>query len=136
MLHVDRVLDCVPGERIVGIKNVTRSEPFLGRANQGFVLPHLIVVEALAQLSVVLAFKSLRLEQTGQELVFFAGIDEARFTNSASPGHTLTLYSSVRRMKKLVGWFDARAEVEGGIIAVVSMLAAIRRSEPAAPHAD
>ena len=129
LLLVDRVFECVPGEHIVGVKNVTRCEPFLaGAACPERAMPHLIVVEALAQLSVVLAFKTLALLPTGNELMFFAGIDQAKFYDPARPGDQLILRSEVCRIRRLVGWFHAWAEVEGRVVVDVSMLAAIKHS--------
>lgn len=127
LLLVDRVLDCVPGKHIVGLKNVTRCEPFLGHAaSRETAMPHLLVIEALAQLSVVLVFKTLAQEPTGNELMFFAGIDNANFYDAARPGEQLLLRSEVRRIRRMMGWFQARAEVGGRVVVNVSMLAAIK----------
>ena len=106
-LLIDRVLECKPGEHITGIKNVTRCEPMLTQAEQS--LPHLIVVEALAQLSVILAFKTLDLLPTGGELVFFAGIENAKFGRIVRCGDRMMLRSELRRIRQFIGWFQARA---------------------------
>jgi 3-hydroxyacyl-[acyl-carrier-protein] dehydratase len=127
LLLVDRVLDCVPGNHICGVKNLTHCESFfVGSASRERAMPHLLVIEALAQVSVILAFKTLELKPTGDQLVFFAGIENADFRDFARPGEQLLLRSEVRRIRKLVGWFHARAKVDGRLIVDVSMLAAIR----------
>jgi 3-hydroxyacyl-[acyl-carrier-protein] dehydratase len=129
LLLVDGVLECEPGKYILGVKNVSRSDPMLGATER--TLPHLIVIEALAQLSVILAFKTLALRPTGNELMFFAGIDSARFGRAVHPGDQLRLHSEVTRIRQLIGWFKASAVVDGEEVIAVSMLAAIRqRTEP------
>jgi len=87
LLLVDRVTQCLPGKHIFGYKNVTR-ETCLGKTCLDNVeMPHLLIVEALAQISVVLALKSLKLNPTGRELMFFGGgIKNARFDGSVRPG--------------------------------------------------
>ena len=90
LLLVDRVLDCVPGKHITGLKNITRCEPFLANAaHDQRAMSHLLVIEALAQLSVILAFRTLGLQPNGNELMFFAGIDNAKFHDTARPGDQL-----------------------------------------------
>ena len=118
-LLVDQVRECIPGSHIVGVKNVSRYD-----ARESMC--HLLVVEALAQLSVILAYETLALQPSGRELVFFAGIDQARFGVAARVGDQLTLRSSVARIRRMVGWFEAEAFVEARPVVAVSMLAAIK----------
>jgi 3-hydroxyacyl-[acyl-carrier-protein] dehydratase len=125
-LLVDGVLECVTGKHILGVKNVSRDDPLLGSLER--TLPHLIVIEALAQLSVILAFKTLELKPTGNELMFFAGIDSATFGRAARPGDQLRLESKVTRIRQMIGWFRASATADGERVVAVSMLAAIRPS--------
>ena len=82
--------------------------------------------KALAQISVILTYKTLRIEPTGKELMFFAGIDDARFGIAVRPGDRLDLRSEVVRIRKSLGWFRGRAEVGGRLVAEMSMLAAIQ----------
>ena len=89
-------------------------------------MSHLLVIEALAQLSVILAFKTLGLQPTGNELMFFAGIDNAKFHDTARPGDQLLLRSEVSRIRKMVGWFHAQAKVKERLVVDLSMLAAIK----------
>jgi 3-hydroxyacyl-[acyl-carrier-protein] dehydratase len=117
-LFVDRVIECVPGQHIVGLKN-------LSRADARHAISHLIVIEALAQVSVILAFKTLALQPTGRELMFFAGIDQARF-GPAIAGDRLLLRSTVSRIRKMIGWFHAQAFVDDCLVVDVAMLAAIK----------
>ena len=128
-LLVDRVLNCVPGSFIRGYKNVCSNDSFFRRHADGsraHAVPQLLLIEALAQISVILTFKTLRIEPTGQEFMFFAGIDDARFNGSAKSGDRLDLRSEVVRLKKAMGWFRGTAKVNGEIVAEMSMLAAIK----------
>ena len=127
-LLVDRVIDCVPGHHIVGFKNVSRTESFFSAGPQGTSMPSLLLIEALAQISVILTFKTLRIEPTGQELMFLAGIDDAYFEGEVRPGDVLYLRSDVVRLRKKMGWFKARAQVEGKCVAKMKMLASIQLS--------
>ena len=127
LLLIDRVIDCVPGRYITGLKNVSRGETAFARRGSA-QMPRLLLVEALAQISVILTFKTLQLQPTGSELMFFAGIDDARFYDSVAPGDVLDLRSEVVRLRKTMGWFTATAHVRGCCVASMSMLAAIQLS--------
>ena len=90
-LLVDRVLECIPGERIKAIKNVTVNEPFFqGHFPDYPVMPGVLIIEALAQVSVILVYKTLNRMPDGKSHIFFAGIDEARFRRQVLPGDQLT----------------------------------------------
>src|SRR5438132_10095010 len=79
-LLVDRVLECVPGESIKAIKNTTINEPFFQGHFPGYpVMPGVMIIEALAQVSVILVYQTLGRRPDGKSLIFFAGIDNARF---------------------------------------------------------
>ena len=123
LLLIDRIVDCVPGRSIHGLKNVSRGET-IAATKDG--LPRLVLVEALAQVSVILTFKTLRLQPTGNELMFFAGIDDGHFEGSVRPGDVVSLYSEIVRLRKTMGWFRAAACVDGRTVARMSMLAAIQ----------
>ena len=91
-LLVDRILEVVPGERILGLKNVTADEPFFAGHFPGFpVMPGVLIVESLAQTGAVLM---LRDAPPGQ-LPFFGGIDKARFRRQVVPGDQLLLEVTV-----------------------------------------
>jgi len=124
-LLVDYVNRCVPGDCIEGIKNLSKTEPNV-RAGQGFC--HLLVIEALAQLSVLLAFTSLHITPQASDLTFFAGIDDASFGVVPRAGDRVHLSSRLVRIRKRIGWFDATASVEDRTVVLVRMIAAIRPS--------
>jgi beta-hydroxyacyl-ACP dehydratase FabZ len=89
-LLVDRIVELVPRERIVGIKQVSINESFFqGHFPGAPVMPGVLVVEALAQVGAVLALREI--EDRDQKLVLFTGIKEARFRRPVVPGDTLVL---------------------------------------------
>lgn len=127
LLLVDRIIECVPGRNIHGYKNISRGDTFLeSRADKFPTLPRLLLIEALAQVSVILTHKTLKLEPTGQELMFFAGIDDARFRGIVRAGDAVHLHSEVVRLRSKLGSFRARAQVGAETCAEMTMLAAIR----------
>ena len=126
-LMVDRVLECIPGKSIRGVKNVTINEPFFQGHFPGFpVMPGVMVIEALAQVSGLLAYASGHAKHGGKSLIFFAGIDNARFKRQVLPGDQLILESEVIRVVRGVGKFRVRATVGDGIACEAELLAAIR----------
>lgn len=127
LLLVDRVLECIPGESIKAIKNVTVNEPFFQGHFPGYpVMPGVLVVEALAQVSVILVHKTLNLTADGKSLIFFAGIDDARFKRQVRPGDQLLLESTKVRLTRVVGKFNVRATVGDVLVAEAQLLAVLR----------
>lgn len=91
-LLVDRVLEVESGKRIKALKNITYNEPFFtGHFPQKPVMPGVLILEALAQASALLAFKSFDIADTGQKLFYFTSIDKARFRSPVIPGDQLFL---------------------------------------------
>ncbi len=126
-LLVDRVLECVPGERIKAIKNVTVNEPFFQGHFPGYpVMPGVLIIESLAQASVILVYQTLERKPDDKSLIFFAGIDNARFKRQVIPGDQLVLESTQLRLVRGVGKFAVRASVDGTLVAEAELLAALR----------
>ena len=91
-LLVDRVLECVPGERILALKNVTFNEPyFTGHFPHRPVMPGVIIIEALAQTAGILAFKTVGVIPSKDTRFYFVAIDKARFRKPVEPGDQLML---------------------------------------------
>jgi 3-hydroxyacyl-[acyl-carrier-protein] dehydratase len=126
-LLVDRVLECLPGARIRAIKNVTANEPFFqGHFPAYPVMPGVLIIEALAQVSVILVYKTLNRLPDDKSLIFFAGIDDARFKRQVIPGDQLQLEATQVRLVRGVGKFDVRATVGDALVAQAQLLAALR----------
>lgn len=135
-LLVDRIVACDVGKMIRGIKNVTMNEPFFQGHFPGYpVMPGVLVIEALAQIASLLAWKMAGDEPGGNRLIFFAGIDNARFRRQVVPGDQLVLEAEVNRMVRGIGKFSARALVNGEVAAEADLLAVLKNTggAPGAP---
>ncbi|MGH8226074.1 MAG: 3-hydroxyacyl-ACP dehydratase FabZ [Gammaproteobacteria bacterium] len=125
-LMVDRVIECVPSERLVAIKNVTINEPyFTGHFPTRPVMPGVLIIEALAQATGLLAFRSVGLPPESV-LYYLVGIDKAKFRRPVEPGDQLFLYAGIRRSLHGVWLFDTRAEVDGKPVASAEIRCAAR----------
>lgn len=126
-LLIDRVLSCEPGKSICALKNVTINEPFFnGHFPHYAVMPGVLIVEALAQAAAILAFLSKGEKPDPDTLLYFVGIDNARFKKPVSPGDTLHLHVELERELRGVWRFATRAKVENDIVAEAQLLCAIR----------
>jgi 3-hydroxyacyl-[acyl-carrier-protein] dehydratase len=123
-LLVDRIIELVPRERIVGIKQVTINEPFFqGHFPGAPVMPGVLVVEALAQVGAVLALREI--EDRDKKLVLFTGIKEARFRRPVVPGDTLYLEVTALRIGSRVQRMRGEAKVEGQLAADAEIMSII-----------
>ncbi len=99
-LMVDRVLELVPNERIVAIKNITINEPiFTGHFPVTPIFPGVLIVEALAQASGILAFNSRDRSLNDGYIYFLAGTDKTRFKRQVVPGDQLRLQVEVVNLR-------------------------------------
>jgi len=119
---IDRVLEHVPGQRARGLKNVTVNEPFFQGHFPGFpVMPGVLVIEALVQLSAVLA-------ADGGFALGLLGIDGVRFKRQVAPGDQLILETLAGPVADGVGTFDVRASVADEVAAEARLLARFDRA--------
>lgn len=117
ILLVDRVLDLVPGERITALKNVTINEPFFqGHFPQFPVMPGVLIIEGLAQTAGALCVSSIGKDYRA-ELVYFMGIDNAKFRKPVVPGDQLHYHVSKIRNRGRVWRFRGEAKVNGQVVA-------------------
>lgn len=129
-LLVDKVINLVPGESITAVKNVTCNEPyFSGHFPQKMVMPGVLILEALAQASGILAFKTANILPNGNSLYYFAGIDNARFKRVVEPGDQLSLEVQIIRHKQDFWKFKGIATVEGNMVCCADMISAKRDIE-------
>jgi beta-hydroxyacyl-ACP dehydratase FabZ len=116
LLLVDRVEELVPGERIVAIKNVTINEPFfLGHFPGHPVVPGVLLVEGLAQAGGLLVLAE-RADRDGK-LLYFAGIDKARFRRPVIPGDQIRYEVEVLRLRATHCRLEGRVLVRGKVAA-------------------
>ena len=124
-LLVDRVLDCQPGKTLTAIKNVTINEPFFqGHFPHRPVMPGVIILEALAQATGLLAFATVGSTPDDNTLYYFVGIDKARFRKPVEPGDQLVLEVELMRHLQRVWKFSTRAVVDGKVVASAEMMCA------------
>jgi len=125
-LLIDRVLDFTPGESLTALKNVTINEPiFTGHFPGMPIFPGVLILEALAQATGILGFKTVS-ERSENELYLFAAIDEARFKKPVVPGDTMILEVKFLKERRNMWKFYGEAKVEGQIVCSAELMCARR----------
>ena len=115
-LLVDRITELVPGKRIVGLKNVTINEPFFqGHFPAMPVMPGVLIIESMAQVGGILIFREF--PERGKKLIYFTGIENARFRRPVVPGDQLRLEIDVLNRRNNFGKMKGLATVEGKLAA-------------------
>lgn len=123
-LLVDRIIELTPGQRIVGVKQVTMGEPFFqGHFPGAPVMPGVLIVEAMAQVGAVYALQQI--EDRDRKLVLFSGIDNARFRRPVTPGDTLVLTVTPIRVGGRVQKMHGEAHVEGQLAAEADIMSVV-----------
>lgn len=126
-LLIDRVIDYKVGEYLTALKNVSYNEPFFqGHFPHRPVMPGVLILEALAQATGILAFKTTNSRPTSKSLYYFVGIDNARFKQPVEPGDQLILHVKVLRTVRGVWKFEAEAKVDGKVVAAAEVMCAER----------
>jgi len=132
-LLVDRVTELKPGEYLEAIKNVSINEPFFqGHFPVRPVMPGVLILEALAQATGLLAFKTEEARGENQDkdqLYLFVGIDEARFRRQVEPGDQMHLRVDLLRVMRGIWRFKAEARVDGEVVASATLMCAGREIE-------
>lgn len=124
-LLVDKIKEIILGKSIIGIKNITFNEPqFAGHFPSRPIMPGVLIIEAMAQLSAVLVAKSIK--STKDKEVFFMSIEESKFRKIVEPGDCLVMYSSIIQNRGSVWKFKARSEVESKIASEAVFTAMVR----------
>jgi 3-hydroxyacyl-[acyl-carrier-protein] dehydratase len=122
---VDRVTDIVPKERIHGHKCVTMNEPwFQGHFPARPIMPGVLILEALAQIGGILAYASEPFDASSS-LMYFLGIDRAKFRRPVTPGDKLELEVSVLHHRTNVWKLKGEASVDGTLCAHAELLASV-----------
>jgi 3-hydroxyacyl-[acyl-carrier-protein] dehydratase len=126
-LLIDRVLEIRPGESLIGLKNVSYNEPFfLGHFPQRPIMPGVLILEALAQATGILAFKTEGEMPDKRSLYYLVGVDKARFKRPVEPGDQLIVEVVLEKIKRGVGKFSGKVSVDGIVVASAGLMCAKR----------
>lgn len=129
-LLVDRVVELESKQRIVGYKNVSSNEPFFqGHFPNHPIMPGVLILEALAQLSGLLGLEAMGEEQAQNTVYYFAGVDTARFKKPVVPGDRLDMEARYVSDKRGIWRFECEAKVDGQLACQAEILCAAREIE-------
>lgn len=125
MLLVDRVLDYQPREFLHAIKNVSFNEPvFNGHFPDCAIFPGVMILEALAQATGILGFKSTEGGRAENEMYLFASIDNAKFKQMVVPGDTMHLHVEFIKERRGMWKFRGEAKVDGKVVCSADLMCA------------
>ncbi len=120
---VDRILSLEMEKEIVGLKNVTINEPFFqGHFPAQPIMPGVLILEGMAQVGGIMAYYA-NPEAIGNKLLFFAGIDKARFRKPVIPGDQLIFTLELVKQKKSIMIMSAKATVDDKVVAQAELMA-------------
>jgi 3-hydroxyacyl-[acyl-carrier-protein] dehydratase len=123
-LLVDRVLEMIPDERILAIKNVSASDPFLtGHFPGNPVVPGVLLIEGIAQAAGILGHLYV---DSGLSQCLLTEVNQARFRRPVVPGDVVTYDVRVTKRRLPFFWFEAKALVDGNVVVEVKLSAYIK----------
>lgn len=129
-LLIDRVLEIEVGKTLVAIKNVTFNEPhFTGHFPTQPIMPGVLIIEALAQATGILAFKSEVGKPIDGQIYMLVGVDKVRFKRMVEPGDQLRLEVEVLVVKRGIWKFKCRATVDGKVVTTAELMCTQKASE-------
>ncbi len=129
-LLIDRVTELVEGKSLTGYKNVSFNEPFFqGHFPQKPVMPGVLILEALAQATGLLAFRTVDRGAERDSLYYFVGIDKARFKRPVEPGDRLQLSVELIKTKRGIWVFNTVASVDDQVAATAVIMCTERKIE-------
>lgn len=130
-LLVDRVTELVPNEKVTAYKNVTMNEQFFqGHFPSAPVMPGVLIIEAMAQTGIILVAHSLGIDASKEDMIYlFTGIEKTRFRRPVVPGDKLVLECTNLQRKLQLWKMDAKAYVDGQLVAEAKLTAAANKAE-------
>ncbi|MBU0507265.1 bifunctional UDP-3-O-[3-hydroxymyristoyl] N-acetylglucosamine deacetylase/3-hydroxyacyl-ACP dehydratase [bacterium] len=128
MLLVDRILELTPLEKVVGIKNVTRNEPFFDGHFPGQpIMPGVLIIECMGQTGGVLLLNSV--EQPETKVVYFTGLDNVKFRKTVIPGDQIRFTVTMSLFRRGLCKMHGEAHVDGVLVAEADMTAVVMDRE-------
>jgi 3-hydroxyacyl-[acyl-carrier-protein] dehydratase len=129
-LLIDRIVEYSPFESITALKNVTINEPFFQGHFPGHpIMPGVLILESMAQATGMLAFYSNQARGDAGNVYYLVGVDKARFKRPVNAGDQLILTASLKRQIRGIYSFDARATVDGNVVATAELMTTERTAE-------
>lgn len=129
ILMIDKVIAIVPGKSIVALKNVTVNEPyFLGHFPGKPIMPGVLILEAMAQATGILALHANKERSKKGYLYLFAGIDNARFKRPVVPGDQLRIEAEVLKIKGDIWKCKVIAKVDNELVCEAELMGAGKQS--------
>ena len=136
LLLVDRVLSYEENKNITAIKNVTVNEEFFnGHFPHKPVMPGVLMIEAMAQTAALLSFKSMGIKPDENSVVYFVGIDNARFKRPVGPGDQLRMDIEIQRVARGIWKYKAVGTVDGQVAVEADLMCTIRSAQDASQPA-
>ena len=136
LLLVDRVLSYEENKRITAIKNVTVNEEFFnGHFPHKPVMPGVLMIEAMAQTAALLSFKTMGIKPDENSVVYFVGIDNARFKRPVGPGDQLKMDIEIVRVSRGIWKYKAVGSVDGQTAVEADLMCTIRSATDASQPA-
>jgi 3-hydroxyacyl-[acyl-carrier-protein] dehydratase len=137
MLLVDRVLHWEAGKSITAIKNVTINEEFFnGHFPHKPVMPGVMMIEAMAQTAALLSFLTAGKKPDHNSIVYFLGIDGARFKRPVEPGDQLRMEVEIVRAARGIYKYKAKASVDGQVAVEADLMCTMRNASDATQLAE
>ena len=122
-IMIDRILELIPGEKVIALKNVTINEPFFqGHFPGNPIMPGVLIIEAMGQAGAVLAAKSLEHELKGT-VIYFMGMDKVKFRKPVIPGYQVVFELKFLKQRAKVFKMAGMARVDENVVAEAELMA-------------
>lgn len=129
-LLVDRVLEFEEGKYLKAIKNVTVNEPFFnGHFPSRPIMPGVLIIEAMAQATGLLGFRTMGKEPQENMLYMLVAVNKARFKQQVEPGDQVEFHVELIKRRGIMWIFNAESRVDGKLVASAELMCAAKKEE-------